>query len=84
MTADLRPIIADLAERADDFLACVTDRKLARAGVEEEITLDYPTLNPSARTTIVSGVMAVLEADDFFGLEFVGDAFCDTDSTDED
>lgn len=84
MTVDLRPIIADLAERADDFLAGVGDRKLARAAVDEEITLDYPTLNPSARTAIVHSVMAALEAEDFFGIEFVGDAFCDTDSTDDD
>lgn len=84
MTADLRPIIADLANRAEDFLAGVSDRNLARAGVEEEVTLDYPTLNPSARAVIVSSVMAVLEADDFFGIEFVGDPFSDTDSADED
>ncbi len=84
MTADLRPIIADFANRAEDFLAGVSDRNLARAGVEEEVTLDYPTLNPSARAVIVSSVMAVLEADDFFGIEFVGDPFSDTDSADED
>ena len=84
MTVDLRPIIADLVERAADFLAGVSDRKLARAGVEEEITLDYPTLNPSHRAAIVSSVMAMLEEDDFFGTEFVGDVFSDTDSTDDD
>ncbi len=84
MTADLRPIITDLANRADDFLVGVTDRKLARAGVDEEVTLDYPTLNSSARAAIVSGVMAVLEADDFFGIEFVSDAFSDTASLDDD
>ena len=84
MTVDLRPIIADLVERAADFLAGVSDRKLARAGVEEEITLDYPTLNPSDRAAIVSSVMAMLEEDDFFGTEFVGDVFSDTDSTDDD
>ena len=84
MTVDLRPIIADLANRADDFLVGVSDRKLARAGVDEEITLDYPTLNPSARAAIVSGVMAVLEADDFFGIEFVSDAFSDPAFVDDD
>ena len=84
MTVDLRPIIADLVERADDFLAGVSDRKLARAGVEEEITLDYPTLNPGTRAAIVSGVLAVLEEEDFFGTEFVGDPFSDTDSADDD
>ena len=77
MTADLRPIIDDIANRADDFLDGSPDRAHARAGIEEVVTMDYPTLNPMDRATVVAGVMAVLNEEDFFGIEFVGDPFRD-------
>ena len=82
MTADLRPIIDDIASRADEFLAGAKDRRQARAGVEELITMDYPTLNPLDRTVVVTGVMSVLEDEDFFGTEFVGDPFSEPDDPD--
>jgi hypothetical protein len=84
MPADLRPIIDDIAQRADDFLAGATDRSQARAGIEEVITMDYPTLNPADRTVVITGVMSVLEDEDFFGTEFVGDPFSDGDDGEED
>jgi len=81
--SDLRPIIDELASRADDFLTGVSDRAQARAGIEEAITIDYPGLDPVDRREVVAGVMLVLEDEDFFGTEFVGDAFND-DEPEED
>lgn len=83
MAADLRPIIDDIANRADDFLAGTRDRAQARAGIEEVLTMDYPELAPADRTIIVTGVMSVLEDEDFFGTEFVGDPFSDNDEEDD-
>ncbi|WP_414665021.1 hypothetical protein [Horticoccus sp. 23ND18S-11] len=83
MTADLRPIIEDIASRADDFLAGSSHRAQARAGIEEVVTMDYPTLNPDDRKVVVGGVMSVLEDEDFFGTEFVGDPFSDPEEADE-
>ncbi len=81
---DLRAIIADIADRADDFLAGASDRKHGRAGIEEVITLEHPELDPLARKQVTDGVMAMLEAEDFFGTEFVGDPFAnDEKETDE-
>jgi hypothetical protein len=77
MPANLRPIIDDIANRADDFLAGTRDRAQARAGIEELITMDYPTLAPPDRAVVTRGVMAVLEDEDFFGTEYVGDPFKD-------
>ena len=77
MTADLRPIIDDIANRADDFLEGASNRAQARAGIEELLTMDYFALNPADRTVVVTGVMSVLEVEDFFGTEFVGDPFSD-------
>ena len=84
MTADLRPIIDDIANRADDFLDGSPDRAHARAGIEEIITMDYPTLNPMDRATVAANVMAILNDGDFFGIEFVGDPFADEPETETD
>ncbi|MES2694751.1 MAG: hypothetical protein V4773_14865 [Verrucomicrobiota bacterium] len=83
MNGDLRPIINDIADRADDFLAGASDRAQARAGIEELLTMDYSDLIPSDRKVIVAEVMSALEHEDFFGTEFVGDPFTDHES-DED
>lgn len=84
MTVDLRPIIDDIANRADDFLGGTRDRTQARAGIEELITMDYPALVPADRKIVVTGVMNVLEDEDFFGTEFVGDPFSEPDDSDDD
>jgi len=83
MGTDLRHIIDDIADQADDFLAEATDRKQGRAGIEEFITLEHGELTVADRQKVVEGVMAVLEAEDFFGTEFVGDPFADADEKEE-
>ena len=84
MAADLRPIIDEIADQADEFLAGARDRAQARAGISEVITMDSPDLNPTDRNTVITGVMKVLEEEDFFGGEFVGDPFSDDEPDDED
>ena len=79
MSVDLRLIIDDIAHRADDFLGGTRDRAQARAGIEEVITMDYGELIPSDRKAVIAGVMSVLEEEDYFGTEFVGDPFSDSD-----
>ena len=76
---ELKAIIDEIACQADDFLAGADNRAQGRAGIAELITMDYAQLNPADRATVVQGVMAVLEAEDFFGVEFVGDPFADED-----
>jgi hypothetical protein len=80
----LDAIIAEIADQADAFLAGVTDRAQARAAIAEQINLDYFTLNPVDRKAVTEGVMATLEAEEFFGIEFVGDPFSDDGSEDQD
>ena len=79
MADDLRPIINAIADQADHFLAGARDRAHARAGISELLTMDYSYLNPADRNAVVSGVMSVLEEEDFFGTEFVGDPFSEED-----
>ncbi len=80
---DLRPIIDEIASRADDFLAGSRDRAQGRAGIEEVITMDYHTLSHADRSLVVAGVMMVLEEEDFFGTEFVGDPFSEPDEPED-
>ena len=70
-------LCAELTARADDVLAGVTDRTVARARLLEELALDYPDLTTSHRAEIVAGVLATLAAEEFFGWEFCGDPFSD-------
>jgi hypothetical protein len=77
-------IIAEIADQAEGFLAGVTDRAQARAGIAEQINLDYFTLGPADRAAVTAGVMAALEAEEFFGTEFVGDPFTDDPEPDHD
>lgn len=80
---DLATIIEEIAARADDFLAGATTRVQSRAGIEELLTMDYSFLNPADRATVVGGVMQVLEDEDFFDTEYVGDPFSEPDEPDE-
>ncbi|MBL9202613.1 MAG: hypothetical protein JNL39_19025 [Opitutaceae bacterium] len=80
---NLDAIIAEIADQADEFLAGVTDRAQARAGIAELINMDWFTLGPVDRKVVTEGVMAALEAEEFFGIEFVGDPFADDGSDDD-
>ena len=79
MTPNLRPIIDEIADRADEFLSGASNRAQAKAGISELLAMDYAALNPADRATVVAGVMSILEDEDFFGAEYVGDPFKDTD-----
>lgn len=80
MEIDLRPIVEEIASQADDFLAGASDRAQARAGISELITLDYFGLTQAQRAKVTADVMAVLEAEDFFGTEYFGNPFEDDES----
>lgn len=84
MDETLAAIGAALAARADDFLAGIRDRGLARAGIADELTMEHPGLEPAARAIVVDYVMEILADEDFFGIEFVGDPFSEPeDAVDE-
>lgn len=81
---NLSAIIADLADQAEESLAGTTDRALARTAIAELIETDYFQLRPADRLAVTAGVMAALEAQEFFGTEFVGNPFQDEPEADED
>jgi hypothetical protein len=83
MPDDLRPIINDIADRAEDFLGGTKDRAQARAGISELLTIEHPQMAPDDRKLVTKEVMAILEEEDFFGTEFVGGIFDDDDSEED-
>ena len=84
MNPDVTPLIDQIADRADDFLAGIRDRAQAREAIAELLAADYPTLDAATSAAVTAGVMAILEAEDFFGLEFVGDPFAEAENAGED
>jgi hypothetical protein len=81
--ARLRPVRAPGDDPAATAGTDAPDRTHARAGIEEAITIDSPSLEPADRREVMAGVMHVLEDEDFFGIEFVGYPFTGTDEHDE-
>ena len=59
-------LIDRIADRADELLAGASNRAQARAGVEEQVTLEQPGLPPAERHRVVEGVMAILDREGFF------------------
>ncbi|GAB1488842.1 hypothetical protein MASR2M8_12900 [Opitutaceae bacterium] len=63
---NLRSIIEEIANQADDFLEGASNRAEARAGVNELINADYLELGPADRKIVADGVMRILEQEGFF------------------
>ena len=74
---DLRLLIEEIASQAEEFLAGTSDRAKARAGIAELLAADYSGLDPASRKNATEGVMAILEDEDFFGVQCAGGAFDD-------
>lgn len=63
---DLREIIDEIANQADDFLAYAADRREARAAIAELIASSHPELSEKTRHVALDGVMHILEEEEFF------------------
>ncbi|MEN9812264.1 MAG: hypothetical protein RL479_950 [Verrucomicrobiota bacterium] len=83
MILDLRPLAQDLAQRAGDLLHPIPDRNGAKRLLLEEIEVEHPALGPGERAQLVAWTLALLEADDFFGVEYVGDVFAGSGAVDD-
>ncbi|MSU47901.1 MAG: hypothetical protein EXS37_02225 [Opitutus sp.] len=74
---NLGDLVDQVASDAGDFLQPADGRAPARAKIVELLTSDYHELSASERAGVADGVMAALEAEEFFGMEFVGNPFAD-------
>ena len=80
---ELKAIIAATANEADTLLEGVTSRKEARSVVGDALTARYPQLNAVDRQRITEGVMAILEAEDFFSSHQSGDQWSEDAEADD-
>jgi len=66
-------IVTDICDHADEFLAGVTKRADAKAGIEEWLTIHHLQLHPDERAVIIREAMGVLESEEFFAIDAGGD-----------
>lgn len=63
---NLKAVINEIADQADDFLEGVTSIEQARAAVSEMISMQPERFSPEDRAAVIDGVMALLKKEGFF------------------
>lgn len=69
---ELRAIVSSICDQADDFLAGVTKRDEARAGIAEYLTIHHPKLAPADKKAVIEQVVRILNQEGFFDAEAGG------------
>ena len=70
---EIKSIVSDICDHADEFLAGVKKRADAKAGIEEWLTIHHLHLQPDERAAIIRHAMGVLEDEGFFAIDAGGD-----------
>jgi hypothetical protein len=70
---DLKSIANEICDQADDFLAGVSRRDEAKAGIAEYVTIHHAKLAPGDKKTVIETTMRILEDEGFFEAEAGGD-----------
>ena len=63
---DIRSIVSEICDEADDFLAGVTRLDEAKAGIAEWLTIRYSMLTPADRRAVIDQAMRILSSEGFF------------------
>jgi hypothetical protein len=63
---ELNGIISEICDQADEFLAGVTRRDEAKAGIAELLTMRHAELTPADRKIVTEQSMRILEREGFF------------------
>jgi hypothetical protein len=63
---ELNGIISEICDQADDFLAGVTRREEAKAGIFELLMIRHAGLTPEDRKRVAEQSMRILEREGFF------------------
>lgn len=71
---ELNGIVSEICDEADDFLAGVTRRDEAKAGIAELLTMRHAELNSSDRKAVTEQSMRILEQEGFFDRDAGGEA----------
>jgi hypothetical protein len=63
---DLMSIVNEICDQADDFLAGVSRRDEAKAGIAEMLTMHHLRLSPADKKAVIDQVMQILDREGFF------------------
>lgn len=63
---DLKSIVSEICDQADDFLAGVRKRDEARAGIAEWLTMHYSMMAPADKKAVIEQAMRILGTEGFF------------------
>lgn len=72
---ELKSIVSEICDQADDFLDGVTKRDEARAGIAEYLTMHHAKLTPADKKAVIDQTMRILENEDFFRGSGKGDGY---------
>jgi len=63
---ELKAVVNEICDQADEFLAGVTRRDEAKAGIAELLTIRYAKLPPADKKAVIDQVLRVLDQEGFF------------------
>ena len=63
---ELKAIVSEICDEADDFLAGVKRPDEARAGIAEWLTINHVKLPPADRKTVIEQAFRILSSEGFF------------------
>jgi len=66
---ELKAIVSEICDEADDFLAGVTRPDEARAGIAEWLTINHVKLPPGDRKAVIEQSLRILSSEGFFDRE---------------
>lgn len=81
---EIASIVAVIADKADDILRGVSNRREARVTIGEHLSENYPRLSEADRLKVTNSVMGILEEEDFFAAGKNGDQWSDGEDGDAD
>jgi len=63
---ELNVIVSEICDQADDFLAGVTRRDEAKAGIDEWLTINHVKLPPADKKIVIDQSLRILDDEGFF------------------
>lgn len=63
---ELKAIISEICDQADDFLAGVNKRDEAKAGIAEWLTINHVKLAPADKKSVIEQSLRILDEEGFF------------------
>ena len=63
---ELKSIVSEICDQADDFLAGVSRRDEAKAGIAEWLTINHVKLPPADKKAVIDQSMRIIDSEGFF------------------